>query len=181
MVAQKPEMSSIRDILTARAPFLTLARRRVRQKLRAHDEEAARRKMTTLSRHSGRIDPISVSTTPFCQVDRAEIGRSRISNESVAVGVIAIMNDKAWWFTPPAGFGHLTGNPLSGRMRGHTRPQKFPDLAQKPIRSRSAVIRGRDGRRCSEFVRSRNPVTVIIKIESRDLDRRAAFGRCPKQ
>jgi hypothetical protein len=37
-------------------------------------------------------------------------------------------------------------------------------------------MRDRDGRPCSEFVRSRNPVTVIIKIESHDLDRRSAFG-----
>jgi hypothetical protein len=42
------------------------------------------------------------------------------------------------------------------------------DLAQKPIRSQSAVIRDRDGRPCSEFVRSRNPVTVIITILTGD-------------
>jgi hypothetical protein len=35
MVAQKSEMSSIPDILTTTAPFLTLALCRVRQKLRA--------------------------------------------------------------------------------------------------------------------------------------------------
>jgi type II secretory pathway predicted ATPase ExeA len=58
---------------------------------------------------------------------------------------------------------------------------KTTDLAQKLIRSRSAVIRDRDGRPRSEFVRSRNPVAVIVKIESHDLDSRPAFGRCPKQ
>jgi hypothetical protein len=57
---------------------------------------------------------------PFCQVDRAEIGRSRISNESVAVSAIAITNDTARWLLPPAGLGQLTGNPLGRRMRGHT-------------------------------------------------------------
>lgn len=103
MVAQKSEMSSIPDILTARAPFLTLALCRVRQKLRARDEDAARRKMTTPSRHSGRIDPIKLSATPFCQIDRAEIGGSRISNESVAIGAIAIMNDIAWCVTRSGG------------------------------------------------------------------------------
>jgi hypothetical protein len=54
----------------------------------------------------------------------------------------------------------------------------LPDLTQKPIRSQNAVIRDRDGRPRSEFVRSRNPVTVIVKIEGFDLDRRPAFGRC---
>jgi hypothetical protein len=42
------------------------------------------------------------------------------------------------------------------------------------------LIRDRDSRPCSEFVRSRNPVTVIVKIESRDLDRAPDMG-CPTQ
>jgi hypothetical protein len=43
-------------------------------------------------------------------------------NESAAIDAIAITNDIAWWFTPAAGFGQLTGYPLSSRMCGHARP-----------------------------------------------------------
>jgi hypothetical protein len=32
-----------------------------------------------------------------------------------------------------------------------------------------------------KFVRSGNPVTVIVKVESHYLDRRPAYGRCPKR
>jgi hypothetical protein len=61
-------------------------------------------------------------------------------------------------------------------VAGDEKAHPAADLAQKPIRSQSAVMRDHYGRPRSEFVRSRNPVTVIIKIESRDLDRRPEFG-----
>jgi hypothetical protein len=51
------------------------------------------------------------------------------------------------------------------------------DLAQKPIRSQSALIRDRDDRPCSEFCR--NPVTVIIKIESTILTEDPRLGAAP--
>jgi hypothetical protein len=87
---------------------------------------------------------------------------------------------------------------------GHDR--LLPCHAQKPIRLQRMLIRDRDSRPCSEispfsesglsllknpsdhrgcssataFVRSRNPVTVISKIESRNLDRAPDMG-CPTQ
>jgi hypothetical protein len=48
------------------------------------------------------------------------------SNESVAIGAIAITNDIAWRFIPAERFGQLMSNPFRGRMSGHSQPQKLP-------------------------------------------------------
>ena len=51
------------------------------------------------------------------------------------------------------------------------------NLSDHRVRSSATAMVGH----AYKFVRSRKPVTVIVKIESHDLDRRPAFGRCPKQ
>ena len=48
------------------------------------------------------------------------------SNESVAIGAIAITNYIAWRFIPAARFGQLTSNPFRARMCGYSQPQKLP-------------------------------------------------------
>ena len=55
--------------------------------------------VTAWSRHSRRIDPVSLSASPFCQDHLAETGRSRmplgckVPNEDAAMGAIGITND----------------------------------------------------------------------------------------
>ena len=48
--------------------------------------------------------------------------------------------------------------------------------AQKPVRSQRALTRDRDSRPCLEICPFSESVTVIIKIEDRDLDRRPECG-----
>jgi hypothetical protein len=50
----------------------------------------------------------------------------------------------------------------------------FKNLSDHRLQSSAIATIGH----AQKFVRSWNPVTVIVKMESRDLDRRPAYGRC---
>jgi hypothetical protein len=50
-------------------------------------------------------------------------------------------------------------------------------LSDHRVRSSMAATVGD----AQKFVRSGNAVTVIVKVESHYLDRRPAYGRCPKR
>src|SRR5215813_8142087 len=89
---------------------------------------------------------MSLSAYPFCQGDRAEIGRSRMPMASrrrmkappyaPSRSRIAITNNVSWRFAPTTSFGQLTGNPFSTRVRSHAEPQNFPPRMlqdKKPI------------------------------------------------
>jgi hypothetical protein len=44
---------------------------------------------------------------------------SKTPDVGTAERAVAITNGVLWRFAPTAGFGRLTGNPFSARMRGH--------------------------------------------------------------
>src|SRR6516162_7099929 len=86
----------------------------------------------------------------------------------------------------PASFGTVAGFksewwPASSRYRGRLRvgiPGRIKSESASDHRGcSSATATVGDARK---FVRSRNPVTVIVKIESRNLDRAPDMG-CPTQ
>src|SRR4030088_41810 len=74
------------------------------------------------SRHSRRIAPISRSAKPFCQGEAGAVGLSRMPmarNRRVTAApsdAIPIADEVFWGIIPRKRLGHLTRNPIRGRV-----------------------------------------------------------------
>ena len=74
--------------------------------------EVALAEHNTWSRHSLRIEPISLSAYPFCQGERGDVGRSRMPIDrslriDLTIGAVAVTNEIAGSLFPAAGFRDL--------------------------------------------------------------------------
>src|SRR6516225_6408789 len=85
----------------------------------------------TWSRHSRRIEPTSLSAYPFCQGERAAVGRSRmpmganVPNEPSTVDAIPITDHITRHLAPAESFDQLLRDPFCSRMGGYSQPKKF--------------------------------------------------------
>ena len=89
------------------------------------------------SRHSRRIEPISLSAWPFCQGERLrcrvipDAHRRHPSPDKLAVASIAVADEMSRRLVPREGLGDLLRNPLRRRMIGHAqRDQTSPLMPQ---------------------------------------------------
>jgi hypothetical protein len=89
---------------------------------------------TVWSMHSRRIEPISRSTWPFCQGDRAGGRTIADSHRTNAARIcwaecrVAVADQVAWRFIPGESLSHLSGDPFGARMSGDAEPYQPPTL-----------------------------------------------------
>src|SRR5882757_7248376 len=85
----------------------------------------------TWSRHSRRIEPISLSAYPFCQGERGDVGRSadayrsESADKDLTIGAVPVTNEIAGSLFPPACFRGLICDPFCSWMRCDAKPQNM--------------------------------------------------------
>ena len=109
---------------------------------------------------------MSLSACPFCQGERAEIGRSRMPMartrrmKSLTVDTVPIAHHIARCISPAEGLGQLPRNPFGGRMGGHPQPEELP---ARMLQDQKSIQQPKRDRRHHKQIHRRDAVGMIVK------------------
>src|SRR6202047_1441160 len=121
---------------------------------------------TTWSRHSRRIEPISLSAYAFCHGERGESWsvanayRSESADKDVTIGPVPVTNEITGSLVPPACFRDLICDPFCGWMRCDAKPQNMSPAV--PHDQQSIEQAKRDCRH-DEHIHRSDPISVVAK------------------
>src|SRR5712664_3393870 len=121
---------------------------------------------TTWSRHSRRIEPVSLSAYAFCHGETrrcwsvANAHRSKSADKDLTIGPVPVTNEIAGKLFPPASFRDLICDPFCGWMRCDAKPQNMSPAV--PHDQQSIEQAKRDCRH-DEHVHRSNSISVIAE------------------